>query len=141
MQPQQQGPRDDQALTAKNRQPSRNVQAEIEEPPSPSSSISSSQDQKEVAEVAGPSNAPEAAAPLVVAPAPPKSATSVETSAQSPQAAVEVARAKGAPPAVDENPNPPPKETVMEETLHRTKVRLRKARSVVTRNETDVVGP
>lgn len=76
-------------------------------------------------------------APSVLAPVSPKPATSVETSAQSLPAAAEVAKVEAAPPAVDENPNPPPKETVMEETLCRTRRRLRKARSVPTRKETE----
>lgn len=110
---------------------------ETEEPPSPTSSISSSQDQKEVAELAGPSNAPEAA-PSVSAPVPPKSSTtSAETLAQTPSTEVEAEKTEAVPSAADEKPNPPPKETVMEETLRRTRGNLRKARSVPIRKETE----
>ncbi|KAK4795731.1 hypothetical protein SAY86_028057 [Trapa natans] len=137
-QPPAQDARAGQPPTAINRQLSRKVPVEMEEPPSPTSSISSSQDSKEVAEVEGPSYVPKAEAPSVAAPVPSKSATAMETSAPSESAAVESVKAEGVPPAGDENPKPPPKETVMEETLRQTRVRLRKTRSVPPRKETDV---
>ncbi|PKI45674.1 hypothetical protein CRG98_033990 [Punica granatum] len=143
-QPQQQAPGAGQAPAGLNRQPSRKVQVENEEPPSPTSSISSSQDQKEVTEVAGPSNVPKPAPSKPVssapAPVPPKLAASMETSAQSAPAEAEPAKTEAVPPAEDENPDPPPKETFMEDTLRRTRGRLRKARSVPTRKETESTG-
>ncbi|KAK4786920.1 hypothetical protein SAY86_010753 [Trapa natans] len=125
-QPKEQGPRRTCPVPASDGQPSRKDHIDTEEPTSPTSSISSSQDQKEVSELEGPSNSP-TAAPSVSCPVPPKSSTTpAETSTQSLPAEVEAQ-----PPDANENSDPPPalppKETILEETLPRTRRRLRKA--------------
>ncbi|KAK4753442.1 hypothetical protein SAY87_022240 [Trapa incisa] len=136
--PPQQGPRRTGPVpAASDGQPSEKDHIETEEPPS---SISSSQDQQEVSKLAGPSNVPKAA-PSVSAPIPPKSSTtSSETPAQSAPAEV-----VSPPLAADKNPDlpqpPPPKETVMEEVVHRTRAKLRKARSIPTRKGTESADP
>ncbi|KAI6687618.1 hypothetical protein NL676_024446 [Syzygium grande] len=134
-QPPQQGNRARPA----NRQPTLKVQVENEEPPSPTSSTSSMQEAKDVAEVAGPSNEPKAAPPLSAPPAAPapKTATVSEDATQAASSEAADKQIEAQPSTSTENGNPAPKETVMEETLRRTRGRLRKARSAPARKETD----
>lgn len=140
LQPQQQGARARQSPTAANRQPSSTpnhqpaaAQPETEEPPSPTSSISSSQHQMEVAEEEAPSQVPEAAPPAAALSAP-KANSTPEISSQSvptePDAMQTEAESSS---TANENANPPPKDTVMEQTLRGTRGRLRKTRSAGNR--------
>ncbi|KAJ9165983.1 hypothetical protein P3X46_020790 [Hevea brasiliensis] len=140
-QPQQQGARPHQPATAPNRQPSTTsnrqpaaAQPETEEPPSPTSSASSSQHQMEVAEEVGPSEV-QKATPAIVSnaqKAPSSSnaqkanATTSETSSQTKAEAMQV---EAAPSSTNENANPPTKESSMEEAFRVTRARLRKSRS------------
>ncbi|KAI4366321.1 hypothetical protein MLD38_022208 [Melastoma candidum] len=137
--------------------------AEPEEPPSPSSSTSSSQDQNEVVEAeasrapsasapAAPKAAPSASAPTApkVAPsasalAAPRRAPSNESSSQPVPRKQGVDPMETEAPATDDathGPNADPlKVTLMEETLHRTHGRLRKARAASTKKETESAAP
>ncbi|KAB5557667.1 hypothetical protein DKX38_008576 [Salix brachista] len=149
--PQPQGARARQP-PAPSRQPSTNrqaipAQAETEEPPSPTSSTSSSQNQMEVAEVeAGPSKVLETAVPAKAVPSkavPSKAVPATASNAQKENAAasevfsqpkptedgaaVETEEAPSS--TANENENPAPKETVMEQTVRVTRGRLRKTRS------------
>ncbi|KAF9683130.1 hypothetical protein SADUNF_Sadunf05G0180100 [Salix dunnii] len=134
-QPQQQGVRARQP-PAPSRQPSTNrqatpAQAETEEPPSPTSSTSSSQNQMEVAEVeAGPSKVLETAALATASNAQKENAAAPEVFSQpkptEDEAAVETVEALSS--TANENENPTPKETVMEQTMRVTRGRLRKTR-------------
>ena len=120
-----------------NRQSSSKAQAaqpEAEEPPSPTSSISSSQHQKEVAEELGPSKVPPS---QVAKPATPsassnsqKANTASESTSQPAETDVEAMQNELVPPSPGkESTNPPPKETIMEESIRVTRGRLRKTRS------------
>ncbi|KAJ6306351.1 hypothetical protein OIU78_021630 [Salix suchowensis] len=154
-QPQPQGARARQP-PAPSRQPSTNRQAtpapaETEEPPSPTSSTSSSQNQMEVAEVeAGPSKVLETAVPAKAVPSkavPSKAVPATASNAQKENAAasevfsqpkptedgaaVETEEAPSS--TANENENPAPKETVMEQTMRVTRGRLRKTRSEKSR--------
>lgn len=117
-QPQKQGPK---ARQPPKRQPAPKAQAESEEPSSPSSSSSSTQHQNEVVEEVGPSQAK--AAPPATAPN-----AGPETSNQ-PTATEDEEMIEPVPPSVDEDENPPPKESIMDETIRVTRGRLRKSRS------------
>jgi len=113
-----------------NHQPTTTAQPQTEEPPSPTSSTSSSQHQKEVEEeVGGPSEVPKEAPPAAgvntqkeTAPA---ESTSQATATEAQPMQIEAAPST----SVDENANPAPKETVMEEAIRATRGRLRKNRS------------
>ncbi|XP_030541491.1 putative HVA22-like protein g [Rhodamnia argentea] len=135
-QPPQQGNRGRPARSAANCKPTPKVQVENEEPPSPTSSTSSMQEQKDVAEVAGPLNVPKAA-PSPSAPPAPKTASVSEDATQPATGEAAAKQIEAQPSTSTENGNPPPKETVMEETLRRTGTRLRKTRSAPGRKETD----
>lgn len=124
--PQQQGPK---ARQPPKRQPSSRAESESEEPSSPTSSTSSSQHQNEVAEEVGPSQAK--AAPPATALNTEKANVGPETSNQ-PTATEDEPMVEPVPP-VDENGNPPPKESIMDETIRVTRGRLRKSRSGGTR--------
>uniref|UniRef100_A0A2C9U0H0 HVA22-like protein n=1 Tax=Manihot esculenta TaxID=3983 RepID=A0A2C9U0H0_MANES len=142
-QPQQQGARANQPA-APNRQPSTSnrqpaaAQPETEEPPSPTSSTSSSQHQMEVAEEMGRSPVKEATPPAVVlnalkAPAlasnAQKANVTSETSSSSSVSKAEEMQVEAAPSSTNENANPPTKETNMDEAIRVTRARLRKSRS------------
>ncbi|XP_011045109.1 PREDICTED: putative HVA22-like protein g [Populus euphratica] len=140
-QPQQQGARARQP-PAPSRQPSTNrqatpAQADAKEPPSPTSSTSSSQNQMEVAEVAaGPSKVLEAAVPATASSnAQKENAAASEVSSQPKPTEEEAVETGEAPPSssANENENPAPKETVMEQTMRVTRGRLRKTRSGTSR--------
>ncbi|XP_019443241.1 PREDICTED: putative HVA22-like protein g isoform X2 [Lupinus angustifolius] len=137
-----------------NRQPAATAQPQDEEPPSPTSSISSTQLQKEVQEVLASPKVPKATslASLLIADLnnqkanskPPvevlitqKSNPIPETTNQSASTEAErkqnEAAAASSSSSANENGNPPTKETIMEESIRVTRGRLRKIRSVVTR--------
>lgn len=134
---QAQGTRARQPSGVPNRQSSSKTQAaapEDEEPPSPTSSTSSSQHQKEVAEEVGPSKVPS----QVAKPATPsassnsqKADTASVSTSQPAEAEVEAMQTEEqVPPSPgNESANPPPKETLMEESIRVTRGRLRKTRS------------
>ncbi|EOY15007.1 Abscisic acid-responsive isoform 5 [Theobroma cacao] len=133
---QAQGPRTRQPSGVPNRQSSTKTQAaqpETEEPPSPTSSTSSSQHQKEVAEEVGPSKVPS----QVAKPGSPsassnsqKADTASESTSQPAEPEAEAMQVEPVPPSSEnESTNPPPKETLMEESIRLTRGRLRKARS------------
>ena len=116
--------------------PNRQAQAaepEVEEPPSPTSSTSSSQHQKEVAEEVGPSKVPS----HVAKPATPsassnsqKADTASENTSQPAENDTEAMQIEPVPLSPgNESTNPPLKETLMEESIRVTRVRLRKTRS------------
>ncbi|GMY28279.1 putative HVA22-like protein g [Fagus crenata] len=159
-QPQQPSARVRPPPSTPKRQPA-TAQPETEEPPSPTSSTSSSQHQKEVAEEVGPSQVPTAAPPAAgantqkaTAPPPAAAANTQKPTAPPPAAGANTQKASApsettteaaptepqpmqveAAPAssADENTNPPPKETVMDEAIRNTRGRLRKARSTGNR--------
>ncbi|XP_075651671.1 putative HVA22-like protein g [Castanea sativa] len=124
------------------RQPAK-AQPETEEPPSPTSSTSSSQDQKEVAEEVGPSQVPKAAPPTAAPPAaaPPAAAANTqkatapsETTSQTTPTEAQPMQIEATPPSsTEENTNPPPPETVIDESIRVTRGRLRKTRSTGNR--------
>ncbi|XP_050207247.1 putative HVA22-like protein g [Mercurialis annua] len=145
-QTQQQGGGARQPATAPNRQPSNrqpaSAQPEIEEPPSPTSSTSSSQQQTDATEEVQEAMAA-AAAKALKAPAGVSSVQKIaavvstvqkvnatpETSGQPPSTKAEAMQIEAAPSSIDENANPPPKETNMDEAIRVTRARLRKSRS------------
>ncbi|XP_022766522.1 putative HVA22-like protein g isoform X2 [Durio zibethinus] len=108
-------------------------QPEAEEPPSPTSSTSSSQHQKEEAEEVGPSKVPS----QVAKPATPsassnsqKADTASESTSHPAETEAEAMQIEPVPPSPgNESTNPPPKETIMEESIRLTRGRLRKTRS------------
>lgn len=119
------------------RQPAK-AQPETEEPPSPTSSTSSSQHQKEVAEEVGPSQVPKAAPPAADPPAAAantqKETAPSETTSQTTPTEAQPMQIEATPPSsAEENTNPPPPEPVVEETIRVTRAKLRKARSTGTR--------
>ncbi|KAM0967670.1 hypothetical protein ACFX13_016423 [Malus domestica] len=122
---------------APNRQPAATTQAQPEEPPSPTSSTSSSKDQKEIAEALAPSPNPKPAlqaAGSVTLKATATAAASESSSQATPTEEVAPMQIDAVPSSsATEETNPPPKETVMEETIRRTRGRLRKARSAGSR--------
>ncbi|XWS25894.1 hypothetical protein CRYUN_Cryun27aG0106700 [Craigia yunnanensis] len=133
---QAQGARARQPSGLPNRQTSSKAQAaqpEAEEQPSPTSSISSSQHQKEVAEELGPSKVPS----QVAKPSTPsassnsqKANTASESTSQPAETEVEAMQNELVPPSPgNESTKPPPKETIMEESIRLTRGRLRKTRS------------
>ncbi|XP_057721525.1 HVA22-like protein i isoform X1 [Arachis stenosperma] len=142
-----------------NRQPNSPAELQVEEPPSPASSTTSSQLQKEVTEEVGSAQVPKAVAPGAVLSSqkslaagssipskspvagsgiPPKSALT-QRSISLPETTNKVAPAEAEPKqseaaessssGANENGNPPPKETLMEESIRVTRGRLRKTRS------------
>ncbi|EEF52707.1 conserved hypothetical protein [Ricinus communis] len=137
----QQGVRARQPATATNRQSSNTsnrqpavAQPENEEPPSPTSSTSSSQHHTDVAEEVREAPVPPAAASNALkAPAGASSVQKVdagpETSSQPSSTKAEVMQIEAAPSSTNENENPPPKETNMDEAIRVTRARLRKSRS------------
>ncbi|KAK7291237.1 hypothetical protein RIF29_06214 [Crotalaria pallida] len=139
------------AAAPANRQPAAAKEPQDKEPPSPTSSISSTQLQREVAEELASPKVPKAA-PLVAAGLniqkanskssvasliTQKSSPIPETSGQSAPAEAEpkqieaAASSSSSPP--NENGNPSTKETIVEENIRVTRARLRKTRSAVTR--------
>ncbi|OMO75413.1 TB2/DP1/HVA22-related protein [Corchorus olitorius] len=136
---QAQGPRR-QPSGVPNRQSSAKTQAvqpEPEEPPSPTSSTSSSQHQKEIAEEVGPSKVPSKLPSKVAKPATTsassnsqKADTASESTSQPAETEAESMQIEPAPAtSANESANPPPKETLMEESIRVTRGRLRKTRS------------
>ncbi|KDP36936.1 hypothetical protein JCGZ_08227 [Jatropha curcas] len=139
----QQGTRTRQPANAPTRQPSTTSncqpavqQPETEEPPSPTSSTSSSRHQAEVNEEVIPAQAREAAPPAAAligpkAPTAPSNAQKTNASETSSQPSSSKAEAMEieAEPSKNENANPPPKDTNMDEAIRRTSARLRKSRS------------
>ncbi|KAJ7966858.1 HVA22-like protein [Quillaja saponaria] len=119
---------------AVNCQSAATAQPQTEEPPSPTSSTSSSQHQKEVSEEVGPSEASKVVSP-VVALTTQKSNSANETSSQSTPTEAEPMAIEKESASANENGNPPPKETVMEETVRVTRARLRKTRSAVSTSD------
>lgn len=135
-QPPQRGNRPRPVPSAVNRQPTSKVPVENEEPPSPTSSTSSMQEQRDVAEVAGPSNVPKAVPAPSALPATKMAPVSEDaTQATSSEAAAKQIEVQ--PSTSTENGNPSPKETIMEGTIYRTRAKLRKARAAPVRKETD----
>lgn len=136
-QPQQQQPNGRVRPPPPKRQPAK-AQPETEEPPSPTSSTSSSQHQKEVAEEVGPSQVPKAAPP---AEDPPEAAANTqnatapsETTSQTTPTEAQPMQIEAAPPSsAEENTNPPPPEPVVEESIRVTRAKLRKNRSTGNR--------
>jgi len=136
-QPQQQQPNGRVRQPPPKRQPAK-AQPETEEPPSPTSSTSSSQHQKEVAEEVGPSQVPKAAPP---AEDPPEAAANTqkatapsETTSQTTPTEAQPMQIEATPPSsAEENTNPPPPEPVVEESIRVTRAKLRKNRSTGNR--------
>lgn len=136
-QPQQQQPNGRVRQPPPKRQPAK-AQPETEEPPSPTSSTSSSQHQKEVAEEVGPSQVPKAAPP---AEDPPEAAANTqkatapsETTSQTTPTEDQPMQIEATPPSsAEENTNPPPPEPVVEESIRVTRAKLRKNRSTGNR--------
>ncbi|CAN1314899.1 HVA22-like protein i [Linum perenne] len=136
---QQQGPRARQVPNPPNHQPSnaRNRQPaaskpEMEEPPSPTSSTSSSQHQVEAAdEVSSVTKNPPRASNATKAPNTPKRSLSVPSVPPSPPAQnkAEVLQIEASPSSNDNTTNPAPTDTIMEEAIRVTRGRLRKTRS------------
>ncbi|XWS14474.1 hypothetical protein CRYUN_Cryun35bG0012600 [Craigia yunnanensis] len=125
-----------QPSSVPNRQSSTKPQAaapKVEEPPSPTSSTSSSEHQKEVAEEVGISKLPS----RVAKPATPstssnsqKADTKSENTNQPAETDTEAMQIESVPPSPrNEDRNPSPKETLMEESIRVTRGRLRKTRS------------
>ncbi|KAJ7957859.1 HVA22-like protein [Quillaja saponaria] len=128
---------------AADRQTTAATQPQTEEPPSPTSSTSSSQHQKEVSEEVGPSQVYKVISP-VVALTTQKSNAASETTSQSilleadpepepepePMATEEEHDSSS---SAIENGNPPPRETIMEESIKVPRGRSRKTRSEGTR--------
>ncbi|KAF8023593.1 hypothetical protein BT93_F0946 [Corymbia citriodora subsp. variegata] len=135
-QPPQRGNRSRPARPAVNRQTTPKVQDENKEPPSPTSSTSSMQEQKDEAEVAGPSNVPKAA-PSPSAPPAPTTSTVSEDATQATSSKAAAKQIEAPPSTLTENSNPPPKETLMEQTVRRTRDNFRRTRSATNRKETD----
>ncbi|KAL2468363.1 HVA22-like protein i [Forsythia ovata] len=148
-QTQQQGAKLHQRATP-NRRSAATAQPQNDEPPSPTSSTSSSQLQEDVAEEAGPSEASKEAPPatslngpkttsmLASKEAPP--ATSLNGSKTSMQALVRTSKSlnsseekvmliNSVPPSASENVQPPPQETMVEESKRAMGARLRKTRT------------
>lgn len=145
-----------QSSAASNRQPASATQSQPEEPPSPTSSTTSSQFQKEIAEeLASPkvlkAATKEASATKEtsfkaatketssdtlnqVAGSIPKATAAAEKSNQATSAETEEMQIEAVPSTSEtETANPPPKDTVMEESIRVTRGRLRKTRSAVNR--------
>ncbi|XP_061373278.1 putative HVA22-like protein g [Gastrolobium bilobum] len=113
-----------------NRQPA--AATEPQAPLSPTSSSSSSQHQKEVAEELGSSQEPKAASSVADSSGTQKSNPTPESTNQSQPAEAEPMHIEAAPPSsssANENVNPPSEETIMEESIRVTRGRLRKTRS------------
>ncbi|XP_041021781.1 putative HVA22-like protein g [Juglans microcarpa x Juglans regia] len=128
-QPQQPSARVGKTPATSNRQAASPVQPETEEPPSPSSSTSSNQHQKEVAEEVGRAQEPKGP-PAAVGVNTQKATAAPETTSEATPTEAETMQIEVAPSSSnDENTNPAPKETVMEEAIRVTRGRLRKARS------------
>ncbi|GKU90084.1 hypothetical protein SLEP1_g4126 [Rubroshorea leprosula] len=146
---QPQGPRARQKSSTPNGQAATKTEPETEEPPSPTSSTSSSQHQEEVAddvaEEVGPSKVPTPPNPETVPNNNPNknandASQRTETSAASESTGeptttlAEAMQTEPVPPTQSgESVDLPPKDTVMEETIRRTRGRLRKTRSAGTR--------
>lgn len=140
-----------------NGKPAAATEPKVEEPPSPASSTSSSQFQKEVAEELGSPQVPKAAASPVAGlgnkkssvaslstqkssvaslisqksnPTPTSGTTKKPASAEAEPKQIEAASSSS--PSANENENPPIKETIMEESIRVTRGRLRKTRSAST---------
>ncbi|GAV67830.1 TB2_DP1_HVA22 domain-containing protein [Cephalotus follicularis] len=117
---------------ASSRQAAPATQPEVEEPPSPTSSTSSSQLLKELAEEVV-AQVPKVAAPAAASDAQNANAASESTSQSTPTETEEMQIEALPSSSVNESMNPPPKETVMEEAIRVTRGRLRKNRAVVSR--------
>ncbi|KAL4281446.1 hypothetical protein GQ457_03G038220 [Hibiscus cannabinus] len=133
---QAQGVRARQPSGVRSRQSSSKAQAaepEAEEPPSPTSSTSSTQHQKELSEVVGPSKVPSQVAKPTTPSASSngqKADTASESTSQPAETEAEAMQIEPVPPSPrNEDTNPPPKETLMEESIRLTRGRLRKNRS------------
>ncbi|XP_041018542.1 putative HVA22-like protein g isoform X2 [Juglans microcarpa x Juglans regia] len=140
--PQQPSARINQRAAPPNRQPASPAQPQTEEPPSPTSSTSSSQHHEE--EEAGSSLESKAANPPAAAAGggldPQKATVPSEAAIQAAPTEAEPKpmqieeeeeeEAAAAPSATEDNTNPAPKETLMEEAIRSTRVTLRKTRSV-----------
>lgn len=132
-----QPPPNRQSSAASDRQPATTTQSQPEEPPSPTSSTTSSQYQKEIAEELTSPKVPKAATKETssdtlnqVAGLGPKATAAPETSSQATSAEMEVKQIDAVPSTSEtETSNPPPKDTVMEESIRVTRGRLRKTRS------------
>ncbi|XP_008221279.1 PREDICTED: putative HVA22-like protein g [Prunus mume] len=114
-----------------NQQPAAKTQLQPEELPSPTSSTTSSKDQREIAEALAPPTKPKAAPQAAVSNTQKATAAASESTSQSvPAEEVEPMQTEAvASSSSTEDTNPPPKETVMEESIRVTRARLRKARS------------
>ncbi|KAG6644618.1 hypothetical protein I3843_08G065400 [Carya illinoinensis] len=128
-QPQQPSVRVGKTPATSNGQAASPVQPQTEEPPSPTSSTSSSQHQKEVAEEVGRAQEPKGR-PAAVGVNTQKATAAPETTSEATPTEAESMQIEVAPSSSnDENTNTAPKETVMEEAIRVTRGRLRKARS------------
>ncbi|XVE69750.1 hypothetical protein DITRI_Ditri10aG0016200 [Diplodiscus trichospermus] len=109
------------------------AQPEVEEPPSPTSSTSSSQHQKEVTEELGPSKVSSEVAKQATLSASSnsqKADTASESTSQPAETEAEAMQYELVSPSPEnESANPPPKDTLMEESIRVTRSRLRKTRS------------
>ncbi|KAE8656068.1 HVA22-like protein h [Hibiscus syriacus] len=132
---QAQGARASQPSGGPNRQTSskaQSAQSGAKQPLSPASSTSSSQHQKEVAEDVGPSKVPSQLAKTPARSASlncQKADTASETTSQPVETEAEATETELLPPPENECTEPPPKETLMEESIRLTRGRLRKTRS------------
>ncbi|KAF3446769.1 hypothetical protein FNV43_RR11949 [Rhamnella rubrinervis] len=130
-----------QSSAASNRQPGTATQSQTEEPPSPTSSTTSSQCKKEIAEELASPKVPKAATKETssdtlnqVAGSNPKATAAAEKSSQATSAETEVTQIDAVPSTSEtETANPPPKDTVMDESIRVTRARLRRKNSAANR--------
>ncbi|GMJ07011.1 hypothetical protein like AT5G42560 [Hibiscus trionum] len=134
--PQAQGARASQPSSVPNRQAStkaQSAQSGAKQPASPTSSTSSSQHQKEVAGDVVPSKVPSQSTKPPTRSASlnsQKTDTVSESTSQPAETEAEAMQTESLPPSPEnEGVNPPPKETLMEESIRLTRGRLRKTRS------------
>ncbi|GMI91321.1 hypothetical protein like AT5G42560 [Hibiscus trionum] len=123
-----QGARARQPSGVPSRQSSSKAQAAepvAEEPPSPTSSTSSSLHQKEVAEEVGPSKVAKPTAPSASSNNQ-KEDTGSKSTSKPAETEAEAMQIESVPPPLNEGTNPPPEETLMEESIRVTRGRLRK---------------
>ncbi|XP_004291369.1 PREDICTED: HVA22-like protein i-like [Fragaria vesca subsp. vesca] len=121
-----------QPAPAPNRQPAATPQSQPEEPPSPTSSTTSSKDQREILEALAPLPKPKAAPQAAGSntqktPAPPESSSQSKPAEEVEAMQVDAVTST----AATESTIPPPKDTLMEGTIRQTRASLRKTRSTV----------
>ncbi|KAK9266189.1 hypothetical protein L1049_026199 [Liquidambar formosana] len=126
-----QGARARQNPAASNRPPATAAQPQTEEPPSPTSSTSSSQHQQEVEDGGEPPQVPTAtqSASALNGQKLTTNPPATETISQSASSEAEAMQIESASSLPNENENPPPKDTLMGESIRTTRAKLRKTRS------------